>query len=281
MAERTYTEREIRALLERAAKRQEAARRASDAARGGLTLAELQAVAAEAGIAPEHIAAAATEMARPEAARQTFLSAPTTVQRTRLLPTRPSEDTWARLVQDARQTFGKSGIAGQIGPVREWTVIGGTPNSDVFTRLALEPDGEGARLTLAQDARQFARGFAIASAVSGLMALVFAVIWAFSSESDLWVAVTMMTAMSLLFGIGMQGGMRAWERVQSRRFDGILDRLELLARDGAVADEARAGAPEPALRPAPRPELDLEDAERDDLDAPAAEAPRRRTRRSR
>src|SRR5690606_34000637 len=65
-ADRRYTEAELHAIFERAAKRQEEARRAEAASHGGLTLAELQEIGEASGIDPAHVAAAAAELSAPK-----------------------------------------------------------------------------------------------------------------------------------------------------------------------------------------------------------------------
>ena len=63
MSERTYSEDEMAALLERAAELQAHTARTNERS-AGLTLTELEAIAEEAGLNPEHLRQAASEMER-------------------------------------------------------------------------------------------------------------------------------------------------------------------------------------------------------------------------
>ena len=83
--ERRYSEAELHAIFERAAKRQEEARHAEAASRGQLTLAELQEIGEASGIDPAHVAAAARELASPVPAEKRVLGFPAEVRRTRLI----------------------------------------------------------------------------------------------------------------------------------------------------------------------------------------------------
>ena len=135
---RRFSEREIREVFERAAAQQQAASQPSD----GLTLAEMQEVAASAGIAPEFVAAAAQAVAlgEPERGRTTAGPVPTGVYHTERLPGPPTDEAWGRLVADLRRTFDAEGTVRADGPVREWR------NGNL--RATLEPAGVGSRLSL-------------------------------------------------------------------------------------------------------------------------------------
>src|SRR5690606_38603374 len=161
--ERRYTEEEMRAVFARAAERQRRAEETGQAA--GLSLAEMQEVAAAAGIDPTHVAAAVAEMAAAPEPRRTLLGAPVEVTRVRHLPAPVSDEAWARIVGELRRAFNDDGIAGQLGRIREWSAVGRAHRRDVTTRLALEPDGDGARATLRRSTRDVALGLSIAGGV--------------------------------------------------------------------------------------------------------------------
>src|SRR5690606_12447838 len=235
-------------------------------------LAEMQEVAAAAGIDPTHVAAAVAELAAAPEPRRTLLGAPVEVTRVRHLPTAVSDEAWARIVGELRRTFRDDGIAGQLGRIREWSAVSRGPRRDVVTRLALEPDGDGTRVVLRRSARDVALAFSIAGLSGSFMALLFGVLAATGVDSEFAFGALFMGAMALVFLGGLQLGLRLWAARQERSFEAVLDRVELIAREDAAPVPA-AKEPSAAL-PEARPRLG-----EDDLAASEPEAePARRTR---
>ncbi len=266
--ERRYSEDELRAIFARAARRQDEADRAEAASTGQLTLAELQEIGAASGIDPAHVAAAAGELAAgPPEAVPTFLGAPTEVERTRLLPGPVSDEAWARMVAEVRRTFGADGSAGQIGPIREWTAIEGRRRS-VAMRLALEPTGGGTRVMLRQSVRRTAKGLTTAAALYAAVALLFLALATAGVDPAFRIVGMVMAGLALAVAGGARGWLGYWGPRQEQRFDGVLDRLELIARDDTPAAEAQAVASTGRLGLDALP----------DVDEPAGSASRRRTR---
>lgn len=284
MSTRRYTEAEVRAIFERAAARQEGARRALVAGEDGLTLEELQAVGAETGIDPAHVAAAALEVdAAAPAGSGTFLGTPVEVTRTRVLPGPVSDEAWARMVAALRRTFDDDGAAGQIGPVREWTAVGRGLRRDVATRFAVEPEpsGAGVRLVLRQSTRELARAFTFVSGLTAIMAALFATLATLGvNPAELWPSALIVLTLALLFGGGTQIGLRVWARRQERTFEGLLDRMELIAHNAVTIPAVTTAAPasETTFAPATEsPRLDLDALLDDPAEAPG-ERRRDRTR---
>ncbi len=231
--ERRYSEAELHAIFERAAKRQEEAHRAEAASRGQLTLAELQEIGAASGIDPAHIAAAARDLTiDPPKDVHTFLGAPTEVERTRVLPGTVSDTAWAQMVAEVRRTFDDDGSIGQIGQMREWTAVKRmNSNTGTAMRLGLEPTEDGqTRATLRQSVRDTTKGFSIAAMINAAMALIFLVLFLGGADPDLWVPAVMMGGMALAFAGVTRGWLGYWGGQQEEKFNSVLDRLELIAR---------------------------------------------------
>jgi hypothetical protein len=146
MAERRYNDTEIAAIF-RAATEGTVASPAPDVPRDeGLTLADLQAIGGEVGIAPDAIAGAARALdvhrgtgAGPGArAGRTFLGLPIGVARTVHLNRRLTDDEWERLVVQLREVFDARGTTRSEGSLRQWT------NGNL--QVLLEPTESGHRL---------------------------------------------------------------------------------------------------------------------------------------
>lgn len=108
------------------------------ASRNGLTLAELKAIAAEAGISPAAVARAAGAVVRgnhlpPE--RQSLLGLPVGVARTVVFDRRVTDAEWEQMVVLFRRTFGASGAVRGAGSLREW--------GNGRLRAHLEPTAQG------------------------------------------------------------------------------------------------------------------------------------------
>lgn len=139
--ERRYREEEVRKIFEAAASERDLDGRALVAAEGP-TLAELQAIGREVGLAPERIAQAASALERSGEALplRTHFGMPIAVGRTVDLPRAPTDREWDLLVAELRATFGARGKVGTHGGLREWT------NGNLHAYI--EPTETGHRLRL-------------------------------------------------------------------------------------------------------------------------------------
>ena len=215
--ERRYRDDEVAQIFETASA--PAASRAESSAGQGLTLAELQAIGAEVGIAPERIAEAASSLARvqpPPLARRTELGMPVTAGLVVDLPRALTDREWALVVADLRETFGARGKESSQGETRQWT------NSNLHAFI--EPTRTGYRLrlgTLKGDALALNRmgGFGIA-----MGALVAATPLFTGSPPGALPGAAMLGAI----GIGAIGfnalRLGRWARVREEQMKAIADR---------------------------------------------------------
>ncbi|MEP0548591.1 MAG: hypothetical protein ABJF88_16770 [Rhodothermales bacterium] len=270
---RRYTEHEIHALFERAAERQEQARRAEAASEGGLTLDELQRIGRETGIAPEHIAEAAVELAAAGPTRPAgkMLGMPVEVRRARAVAAPVTDEAWEQMVTDLRKTFKQPGVAGRVGRVREWATT--TEENRMPVRVSVTPEDGGAHVTIEQSMRSSALGLTAASATFALVALLFGVLFAVGDfEPGVMLLPAMFAAFALLMFGGSRFGFGTYANRQAERFEHALDRIDLIARDAAPAAERSAVPTEAEPERAPRLGLD---------DLPEADAESSRPGRSR
>jgi hypothetical protein len=223
--ERQFNEEEIAEILERATS-SEASRPTSPAPGGkGLTLAELQEVGSEVGIAPGRIA----EVARAVASRgvvvspRMFFGTPRSVSRTVRIP-RPLEDgEWNRLVADLRETFDAQGEIRQAGDLRSWN------NGNL--QVHVEPDGEEYRVRM----RTFKGSTVPALAMSGaflFMATIFFILTLLGEASS---TGYVMAALFGLVGVGNLGFSRAtlpsWAEERAAQMEGLAERIPLLLNE--------------------------------------------------
>jgi hypothetical protein len=165
MDERRYEEAEVAEIFKAAASPRASEAHAVSTA-GGFSLAELQAIGGEVGIAPERIAEAAAALdvrGGGGAPRRTYLGMPVSVGRTVDLPRAPTDREWDMLVAELRETFGARGKDRSSGGVRAWT------NGNLHAYV--EPAESGYRLRLGTT-----KGNAVASSRFGIVTLVLGLI---------------------------------------------------------------------------------------------------------
>jgi hypothetical protein len=139
--ERTYGEEEVAEIFRVAAETRGATGGTALEPVTGFTLAELQSIGGEVGLAPERVAQAAAAVdLRRGAVRRRELGMPVSVGRVVDLPRAPTDLEWEMLVADLRDTFGAKGRVGSRGEVREWN----NGNLQAF----VEPTPNGHRLRL-------------------------------------------------------------------------------------------------------------------------------------
>lgn len=139
--ERRYGDTEVSRIFEAAATAPPA-RSTSAAPAQGLTLAELQAIGAEVGVAPDRIAQAAlmVDRERTLVPARKWLGLPISAGRTIDLPRAPTDREWEMLMGELRQTFRARGKDRSAGGIREWT------NSNLHA--CIEPTEQGYRLRM-------------------------------------------------------------------------------------------------------------------------------------
>ncbi len=164
--ERRYDEEEMALILERALTSDQEL--APAAAPEGMTLADIQDIAAEVGIPPERISRAAQAVSAESrsvapVAPATLLGAPRSVSRTVQIERALTDDEWMRLVAELRQTFAASGSESSQGPLRSWH------NGNL--QVHVEPDASGYRVRM-----QTLKGNAVVGAMAGAAVSIFGMV---------------------------------------------------------------------------------------------------------
>src|SRR5471030_904607 len=140
MTDRRFNEEEVAAIFKQATESQQTPQRQLPSGEG-LTLAELQEIGQQVGIAPELVVRAAASLAAAgtETSRE-MLGLTIGVGRTIDLDRKLTEDEWDRLVVDLRETFDARGTVRQEGSFRQWT------NGNL--QVLVEPTATGSRVRL-------------------------------------------------------------------------------------------------------------------------------------
>ncbi len=139
MTERRYTDDEVAEIFRAAAEDPHTS--LPEPQPDGLTLADLQAIGRDVGIAPEAVARAAQVVAvRRGAVSRTLLGLPIGVERRVHLGRRLTDDEWEHLVVELRDVFHARGRLRVDGSLRQWT------NGNLYVLLEPTPAGDRLRL---------------------------------------------------------------------------------------------------------------------------------------
>ena len=219
MTERRYSDEQISAIFARAVDSPHLLPRQAPRD-DGLTLAQLQEIGREVGIAPEAIAQAARSLdAQPRAATRRFLGVPVGVERTVTLDRWLTDAEWEQLVVQLREVFDARGTVSAHGTFRQWT------NGNL--QALLEPTATGHRLSL-----RTRKGSARAGIGAGMAAIgMSAVVSIASAVGGQLAAVTPGIMTLLLIGAGMIAlnvlPLPRWARLRGRQMDAITNGLVL------------------------------------------------------
>ncbi|MEO8878814.1 MAG: hypothetical protein ABI446_00265 [Gemmatimonadaceae bacterium] len=219
MTDRRYDDEEVAAIFQKAAENPQTPSLQS-AHSEGMTLAELQEIGREAGIAPDAVARAAQSLAiRETSDARTFFGMPMEVGRTIELGRKFSDEEWEQLVGELRVVFKARGKVSSGGSLRQWT------NGNLQALLEPTPTGQRLRLsTVKGDVRGWTTLGALSLSMSGLTAVVAAV-------SGHLVPAMPGVLMLALVGAGAvaNGALRlpGWARTRGRQMDAIAERLAL------------------------------------------------------
>jgi hypothetical protein len=126
--QRRYSDKEIGRLLSLAVRLQEREEQTAAPVRespSGFSLEDLQQVAAEVGIEPRHVLAAARALDAEAAERTPLLGAPATWETEHAVAGEMSAADWEEFVAAIRRTFGQPGLVGTVGSSYEWQGAGG------------------------------------------------------------------------------------------------------------------------------------------------------------
>lgn len=157
---RTYSEKEIAALLERTAQLQAEEAESADKSREGLNLSELESIARDAGLDPQFLHRAAIELEHAGGKPLGKNKTKTHVRVDRILPSDLTNDEWEEVVFALKRRFESEtydmglgmgsygqGKIEQIGRSREWRH---TSMSGVQTTVLLRPHKKGTSMEISQ-----------------------------------------------------------------------------------------------------------------------------------
>jgi len=229
MSERRFNEAEVAEIFARAAESPAPGQRQL-APSEGMSLAQIQDIARDVGIAPAQLAqaVAAVEL-RGRSTSQSFLGFPIGVSVTVDLPRKLTDDEWERIVVDLRETFDARGTQSSEGSLRQWT------NGNL--QALLEPGATGQRLRLRTE-KGDARGL-IAGGLGMLgVGVAMAGAAAMRGVDDLGMLMAIGTLAA--FGLSMFGSgalrLPGWARLRRKQMEEVGARAVVVASLPATTD---------------------------------------------
>ena len=233
---RRYSEQEIAAIFEKAAKEQEEAQKYRQT-RDGLSLEELQRIGATAGIDPEYVARAAAFMeSHPEELPLKYYAGlPYEVGRSVDLPSSFSDKDWDLLVVDLRDTFEASGKVTVSGSLRQWK------NGNL--QALVEPTEKGYRLRLTTKKGSLRGIFTMAVAYTIMTLIILTTI--LTAETTSSPTAFVIPLLFFLAGVAPYGWMAMtqsrWARSRATQMEAVVARAVARSQmhhpDGAELEE--------------------------------------------
>src|SRR5471030_625702 len=212
MTDRRFNEDEVAAIFKQATEAQQTPQRQLPSGEG-LTLAEIQEIGRQVGIAPELVVRAANSLtaAGTETSRA-MLGLTIGVGRTIDLNRKLTEDEWDRLVVDLRETFDARGTVKQEGSFRQWT------NGNLQALLEPTPTGQRVRLrTVKANARAWISGGLATAGIAGILA-VAAMLGGFHNNLSIAAELAAIAAGQLAVGAMQLPG---WARTRRKQMEEI------------------------------------------------------------
>ncbi|MEM1093772.1 MAG: hypothetical protein AAGJ10_04135 [Bacteroidota bacterium] len=234
MPDRAYSEQEIAQILHRALERQDAEAEKRRGPAEGLNVDELERLATESGIAPEHLRAAAAEVDRPSTPRrETTTATHNLVERT--IPGHLNAAVWDDIVADLRGLIHMPGedTATAIGTTYEWRH---TNKSGITTTATLTLRDDSVALRLSQRV-------GIASLLTesllygGLGALLLALVVGKVNDLALLQGVALFAALLVGLSTPLYALLTSWRKKMHRRIGDMADRIEAFITAASVPVE--------------------------------------------
>lgn len=226
-AYRSYTEKELRALIQRATELHEATRGGSERS---LSLEEIEHIASEIGLPPEHVRTAALEMDDRGHTAGAFriFGGPFVIDQTRVVEGTMTQEQWEQVVLELRAFTGKRGQVDEIGRAREWIHAIGEGDAGinfVKTRVTLRPaDG--------QTSIQIRKDYGGTAIPAYLGVLFFSVLFTvFTIEAFDGMGLPNVVNFAILGGVALgalavvRGSLALWARRQKERLKRLTNRL--------------------------------------------------------
>jgi len=229
---KAYGEREVGAILRRAAELQASKSDASHA--DGITLEEFERAAADVGIDPQFVRAAAAE-------RGAGSSLSGVVELRRDVPAEVKDDEWEEMVAELVRAFGLPGQAQRSARGYVWELRHDPdPENRARIRVSVRPRNGRTEIEITSAVGKQLVGAWVASLIGGLLFQLYLALPLISS-GNLSEFPGPLLAAGIIAPTLFAGhlGIKSWLRKERQKLDRVLDRLAACAGDSAVEHASR------------------------------------------
>jgi len=223
---RQFSKEEAERIFALAAERQHAK---STTEENLLTIEDLEEAGLAAGINPEYIRAAASDILRPDRMtfRRDFLGLPVEFRESHVLPLAFEEANWNKAVGIFADVYNRAGKTIDAGAARRWSSE--ENENQMPAHVIAEIEEHGTRFTIERKTWPMTLGFGLGAAIMLLVGLIFFVVgFTVPAAHDLILPAYIVTSIALLFGAGSAFGLKMFGLQELKRFEQIFDRLERL-----------------------------------------------------
>ncbi len=253
---RRYNEKEVGALIQRATALHEETTGTAQQHRA-LSIEEVEHIAAEIGLPPEHVRTAALEMEDSLHASKaaSLWGGPFVIDQARVVDGTMTQEQWEQVVMELRAFTSKKGQIDEVGRAREWVHTVGEGDSGfnfVKTRVAIRPDADQTSIQI----RKHYGGVAIPAYVGAFFFSALLAIFTIEGFDGLGLSNlvnSLILGGSVLGALALvRGSISLWARRQKER----LKRLTNLLHQTLSASSPKGLANEPAQDLIELPETD-------------------------
>lgn len=252
MSDRTFTDKEIQSLLERAAQLQASQEQRPNL---GLTFSELEQVAAESGIDPTFLRAALQEQETGVGLRNVSGHTAKHVFVERTVPGTLSDDEWHDVIVRLRQQFASDtaaafggsaiqtqGVAEQLGSTREWRH---TTMTGVATTVSIRSVDDIQHVRIQ---RQVGLGTPRSEGIGygAILAMLAAMVAGGVTES-VWIALLALVGALIVIAPMIEWFDRSWRSKKLDEIDSVVDDLARIIHDDIESAENISAVPEISL----------------------------------
>jgi len=209
----------------------------------GLTTNELQKLATEVGINPQHIETAIQQMKEDEfeAASQNFIDDGYSYQESRITKEVIDDDKWEEMVTEIRRINGGIGKTSRLGNTYEWEQ---RKKNTGYLQVSVTPKGDHSRLRINASYNYFSRTSGFLSGIFGF--LVFIMLSSSLSVAD--------TFQLILGGFGALSGwglsrlyLKSWMKRKRSMLRFLTQRLTSILSDTSQESSTKINESEPAI----------------------------------
>ena len=244
-----YSEKQAAAILRRAVERSAAAGAEGSS---GISLAEMERIAGEIGIDPQHVRAAAAEVSGSRAT-----ATPGVIDLEQVVAVELSEEAWDSILAELRRVFGDAGTTSAVGRAREWDLRQDT--TSVHASL-ISRNGSTKVHLMSNYSSAMGVGWVLWGIFS-FMAVFLATVAGGKIGGLDQALINFLIAGGISGGafLGIRAATQSWHRKQQERMGSLLQRVTGLVREYKQSDVAQFSAAEtPAVSEAAPPAVEPE-----------------------